>query len=50
NAICHEIIRSGWIRDDFVRRHVAFKSGRTGLGYGLEAGSAVGGQAAEGLE
>ncbi len=50
NAICHEIIRSGWVREDFVRSHVAFKSGRTDLGYGLDGGSAVAGEAAESLE
>ena len=36
NAICHEIIRRGWVNRDFVNRHVSFKRGRTGIGYGLE--------------
>jgi nitrate reductase NapA len=36
NAICHEIIRNDWTDHDFVDKHVAFKSGKTGLGYGLE--------------
>jgi nitrate reductase (cytochrome) len=36
NAICHEIVRRGWADRDFVRRHVAFKRGRTNIGYGLE--------------
>ncbi len=36
NAICHEIIRRGWVDRTFVDRHVAFKRGRTGIGYGLE--------------
>ena len=33
NAICREIIARGWMHDDFVERHVAFKRGRTGIGY-----------------
>ncbi len=36
NAICHEIIVHGWVNRDFVRRHVAFKAGKTKIGYGLE--------------
>ncbi len=36
NAICHEIVAKGWVNRDFVRRHVSFKRGRTGIGYGLE--------------
>ncbi len=36
NAICHEIVRNGWVDRAFVRDHVAFKSGQTGIGYGLE--------------
>lgn len=36
NAICHEIVRRGWVNRAFVDRHVAFKRGRTGIGYGLE--------------
>ncbi len=36
NAICHEIVRRGWADRTFVDRHVAFKRGRTGIGYGLE--------------
>ncbi|MFW6039938.1 MAG: molybdopterin-dependent oxidoreductase, partial [Gemmatimonadota bacterium] len=35
NAICHEIVRRGWVDDAFVRRHVSFRRGRTELGYGL---------------
>ena len=35
NAICHELVRNGWVDRDFVDHHVAFKSGRTGIGYGL---------------
>ena len=35
NAICHEIVARGWANRDFVARHVAFKRGRTDIGYGL---------------
>ena len=35
NAICHEIVARRWVDRDFVDRHVAFKRGRTGIGYGL---------------
>lgn len=33
NGICHEIVRNNWVDHDFVRRHVAFKRGRTGIGF-----------------
>jgi len=33
NGICHEIVRNNWVDRDFVRRHVAFKLGRTGIGF-----------------
>ncbi len=36
NAICHEIVARGWVDRRFVERHVAFKRGKTGIGYGLE--------------
>jgi len=36
NAICHEIVRRRRVNRDFVDRHVAFKRGRTDIGYGLE--------------
>ncbi|MEX2531104.1 MAG: molybdopterin-dependent oxidoreductase [Gemmatimonadota bacterium] len=36
NAICHEIVRRGWVDRTFVGDHVAFKRGRTDIGYGLE--------------
>jgi len=36
NAICHELVRNGWVDNGFIRDHVAFKGGKTGLGYGLE--------------
>jgi nitrate reductase NapA len=35
NAICQEIVARGWVNRDFVARHVAFKRGRTDIGYGL---------------
>lgn len=36
NAICYEIIRNGWVHEEFVKNHVAFKQGKTNIGYGLE--------------
>ena len=35
NAICQEIVARDWVNRDFVDRYVAFKRGRTGIGYGL---------------
>jgi nitrate reductase (cytochrome) len=35
NAICHEIVARGRVNRHFIDRHVAFKKGRTGIGYGL---------------
>lgn len=35
NAICQEIVARGWANRAFVDRHVAFKRGKTGIGYGL---------------
>lgn len=35
NAICHEIIARGWVNRDFVDRHVAFRRGDAGRGFGL---------------
>ena len=40
NAICHEIIKNGWMHRDFVEQHVAFKTGKTNIGYGTEDGFA----------
>ena len=40
NAICHEILRNNWVNRDFVNKHVAFKRGKTNIGYGLEDGFA----------
>lgn len=36
NAICHEIVARGRVDRAFVERHVSFKRGKTGIGYGLE--------------
>ncbi|MBT7766920.1 MAG: molybdopterin-dependent oxidoreductase, partial [Bdellovibrionales bacterium] len=36
NAICYELIKSGKVNKDFVDKHVAFKKGKTNIGYGLE--------------
>lgn len=35
NGICHEIVARRWVRRPFVDQHVAFKRGRTQIGYGL---------------
>jgi len=35
NAVCHEIIARGWVDPTFVEKHVAFRRGKTGIGYGL---------------
>ena len=47
NAICHEIIANGWVNRDFVRKHVAFKAGKTDIGYGLEDRFAFGDKASD---
>ncbi len=36
NAICHEIIKNGWINRDFIDKHVSFHKGKTNIGYGTE--------------
>jgi nitrate reductase NapA len=36
NAICYEIIRNGWVNQDFVGKHVSFHKGKTNIGYGTE--------------
>ncbi|MCS6914895.1 MAG: molybdopterin-dependent oxidoreductase [Myxococcales bacterium] len=36
NAVAHCLVRDGKIDRAFLAAHVAFKAGRTGLGYGLE--------------
>lgn len=38
NAICHEIVRKGWVNRTFVERHCSFQRGKTDIGYGLEDG------------
>jgi nitrate reductase NapA len=41
NAICHEIVARGLVRQEFVERHLAFKRGKTDLGYGLTDGALI---------
>ena len=36
NAICHEIIKNGWVNTEFVKNHTVFKEGTTNIGHGLE--------------
>ncbi len=36
NAICHEIIKNGWVNESFVSKHVSFHKGKTNIGYGTE--------------
>ncbi len=36
NALCHEIIAKGLVNQAFVEKSVAFKKGKTNIGYGLE--------------
>jgi nitrate reductase (cytochrome) len=36
NAVCHEIVRNGWVNRAFVDKHVSFHEGKTNIGYGLE--------------
>jgi len=47
NAICQEIVFRGWANRDFVSRHVAFKRGRTDIGYGLADDKLVADEAVE---
>ncbi len=35
NAICHEIVARDWVDRNFVENHVAFRKGKTDIGYGL---------------
>jgi nitrate reductase NapA len=37
NYICHHIISSGAVNEDFVKKHVSFARGVTDIGYGLRA-------------
>jgi len=39
NSMCEEIVSRGWVNQDFVSRHVAFKRGRTELGNGVPDGA-----------
>jgi nitrate reductase (cytochrome) len=47
NAICHEIVARGRADRGFIERHVAFRRGRTGIGYGLQDDFRFSEQAAE---
>ena len=38
NAICHEIVKNGWVNQDFVDKHTSFHKGKTNIGYGTEDG------------
>lgn len=39
NAIAHELVARNRVNREFVQRHVAFKRGRTGIGYGGAEGA-----------
>lgn len=41
NAICHELVARNRVDRGFIDRHVAFKRGRTGIGYGLREDALV---------
>ncbi|MDH5233442.1 MAG: molybdopterin-dependent oxidoreductase, partial [Gemmatimonadota bacterium] len=41
NAICQEIVARRWVDRAFVDAHVAFRKGRTGIGYGLAGDAPV---------
>ena len=41
NAICSEIVARKWVHTEFVKDHVAFKRGKTDIGYGLTDGALV---------
>ncbi|HET9293016.1 MAG TPA: molybdopterin-dependent oxidoreductase [Gemmatimonadales bacterium] len=41
NGICQEIVTRKWQHEEFLNRHVAFKRGRTGLGFGSADGALV---------
>lgn len=36
NAICYEIIKNGWVNENFLKNYVSLKKGKTNIGYGLE--------------
>ena len=36
NAICQEIVARDWVDREFVDQHVAFKRGKTDIGYGVD--------------
>jgi nitrate reductase NapA len=47
NAICQEIVARGLVNRPFVDRYVAFKRGKTDLGYGLSGEPVIGDDAAD---
>ena len=47
NAICNEIVARKWVQREFVTQHVAFKRGKTDIGYGLTDGALVGDDATD---
>jgi nitrate reductase NapA len=36
NALAHVIVKDGLMHDGFIQKHVTFKKGLTGIGYGVE--------------
>jgi nitrate reductase NapA len=47
NAICQEIVAKGLVHREFVERYVAFKRGKTDVGYGLSDDMPVGDEATD---
>ena len=47
NAICQEIVARKWVHREFVDTHVAFKRGKTDIGYGVSDGALAGEDAAD---
>jgi len=39
NALCNEIVNRKWVHREFIDQHVAFKRGKTNIGYGLTEGT-----------
>ncbi|MCB1044953.1 MAG: molybdopterin-dependent oxidoreductase [Acidobacteria bacterium] len=35
NGICREIIRNGWVNEDFVKKHCLFRQDNEDIGYGM---------------
>src|SRR5574337_658088 len=45
NAMAHVIVKEGLMRGEFIEKHVTFKKGLTGIGYGVEDNFEYGGVA-----